>query len=161
MAMATYLQSMSLEELAALERDPAGINALDQPISMSTYLGATLNDFISGSPYPEADSHPLATMLNGSRSVDAPTLENGAFDVVEAQTVPGIVAALEAVDKKALQAAIEAADFDELVDEEELYELEVIAEEEVTQKMLNDLDRLLAFYRQVAEAGHAVITYTT
>ena len=161
MAMATYLQSVSPDELAALERNSEGVNALDQPVWMSTYLGTTLNYFITGSAYPEAGSHPLATMLEGSRSVSAPTLENAYFHVIEAPDVSKIVAALEAVDTKSVQAAIDAADFGALIDEEELYDLEVIPEEEVAAAVLDDLDRITAFYRAVAEAGNAVVTYTT
>ena len=161
MAMSTYLQSVSPDELAALERDPSGINALDQTVWMSTHLGPTLNYFIAGSAYPEAGSHPLAAMLDGSRSVPAPTLENAYFHVVETHEVAGIVTALEAVDPDALRAAIESADFGDLIDEEELYELELMAEDEVSPAVLDDLGRLIAFYRRVAEAGNAVVSYTT
>jgi hypothetical protein len=159
MAMATYLQMVSADELAELERNPGGINQLDQRVWTQTYLAFVINYFLTGDAYPT--DHPLASMLGGSRSINTPTLENGSFGITEASEVAGIVVTLEAVDRAAVKAAVEAADFDELVADEELYELEVMDPDAVPGDVINDLEELLGFYKKVAAAGGAVVSYTT
>lgn len=159
MAMATYLQRVSDEQLAALERDPGGINRLDEPIDFRTHFAGALNYFITGSAWP--GDEPLAAMLYGSRSVAASTLENGSFGVIESGEVAGLLAGLEAVAPSALRAAVDAADLDELIEDEELYELEVIDPSKLADTLVEDLAGLVRFYRQVAEAGGAVVSYTT
>ncbi|MFT5358251.1 MAG: hypothetical protein ACI9KE_005489 [Polyangiales bacterium] len=158
MAMATYLQMVNLEELAQLEADPTTINALNQDTSVATHFACTLNYFLTGSAYP--DDHPLAALMQGSREVDAPTLENGRFGVIDPSETAALVDALSNVDIEALRKAVEAADIDELVEEEELYELEVMEHSEVQGELVEVLASLLAFYRKVSEENAAVVVYT-
>ena len=161
MAMATYLQSVSSDELAALEAKPETVNQLDQPVCCATHLACSMNYFLTGDAYPSPEDHALAALLFGARSVDAPTLENGAFGVVDPADVAALIKALEAVDFDALRDSIEDADLQELVEEEELYELEVMEPDEVPEQLVNDLQTVLEFYRNVAAENGAVVSYTT
>ena len=64
MAMNTWLQMVSEEEIAALKRDPTSINKLNKPNaeSCSTYFGCTVNYFVVGDAYPSGSAK---TPLNG------------------------------------------------------------------------------------------------
>lgn len=158
MAMATYLQMVNLEELAQLEADPSTINALDQETCVATHYSCTLNYFLTGSAYPE--DHLLAPLMQGSREVEAKTLENGRFGIIDPSDTAALVDALSNVDADALRKAVEAADFDELVEEEELYELEDMEHSEVPGELAEVLASLLAFYQKVSEENAAVVVYT-
>lgn len=159
MAMATYLQLVSQDELRTLESNPAAINELDQPVDFRTHFAGALNYFITGSAWP--DEQPLAPILFGSRNVDTPTLENGSFGIIDAAEVGALLAGLEAVDPAALQKAVESADLDALIEDEELYELEVIDPAELPGELVRALTELVGFYKQVAAAGGAIVSYTT
>lgn len=158
MAMATYLQMVSPEELAQLEADPTTINKLDQPTSMSTYYSCTVNFFLTGSAYP--GDHPLAPLVQGSRTVETATLENGSFGVVDPSDVAALVEALTTVDSNAIRQSAEAADFDELVEEEEIYELEVMEHSEVPGDLVEAIASLLTFYQEVSAENAAVVMFT-
>ena len=158
MAMATCLQMVNPEELAQLESDPSTINALDQETCVATHYACTLNYFLTGSAYPE--DHPLAALMLGSREVEAPTLENGRFGVIDPSESAALVDALSNVDVEALRKAAQAADFDELIEEEELYELEVMEHSEVPGELVEVLASLLVFYQKVSEENAAVVVYT-
>ncbi|MFK8002225.1 MAG: DUF1877 family protein [Polyangiales bacterium] len=159
MAMATYLQMVTLEELAALEADPSTINALNQETSVATHYCCTLNYFLTGNAYP--DDHPLAALMMGTRVVDASTLENGNFGVVEPGEMEALVDALGKVDPEALRKAVEAADFDELIEEEELYELEVMEHSEVPGDLVELIASLHAMYEKASAENAAVVMFTT
>lgn len=159
MAQATYLQAVSQEELDELCEEPTSINQLDKPDSVTTYFAPSINYFVTGSAYPT--DHDLAPMLMGEDSVDCSTLENGSFDFVTPDTVRAIAELLADVDLGDVRAKVEKADLEELVDEEELYDLEVLDSADAPETIAAELGKLQAFYEQAAEAGMAVVMYTT
>ncbi|MEM6957166.1 MAG: DUF1877 family protein [Myxococcota bacterium] len=117
--------------------------------------------FLTGTAYPDGAVNTLGAALSGSRSVEAPTLENGAFYVTETAAIPDVVRALTSVDRDALRASVASADLASLVEDEELYDLELLDDAEVPDAIVSELDALLAFYVQVDTAGGAVVSYTT
>lgn len=166
MAMQTYLFLVSPEEIAALEADPRSINRLDKPEgeSAGTYFACALSYFLCGEAYPSyEESGPLAAALNGVRSVDCDTLDNGEFSVVPLEVAAEAAGALAAVDRKDLQERADAADHEELVDDEELYDLEILVADgdDVGATLVRDLEAVAELYAAAAEKGCGVVMYTT
>ena len=135
------------------------INRLVSPVSFTTHLNQSLPFFITGSAYPTEQL--LAAMLHGHRQVPTTSLENGSFGVVEPQRVGALVQGLMEVDRSAVRAAVEQANLAALVDDEELYDLEVSDPATLADDLLADLERLIDFYRQVVEVGGAVVGYVS
>jgi hypothetical protein len=129
MAQSVWLQAARSEEVDALRANPGGIDTLTGD-NHCTYLGTTLNYCLTGEAYPEPTSHPLGAVLDGTEDIDCPSLENGAFAVVPREQVADTAALLATVDLAAVQTAVEQADFDALLDEQELYDLELIPADE-------------------------------
>jgi hypothetical protein len=158
--MATYLQAANGDEIALLRSEPERINRLDNEPDWSTHLMPSLNYFLTGDAYP-SDQGPLGEALSGSESVACPTLETGSFDLVVPARAREVLEALRGVDPEEIRSAVEQADFDELVEEEELYELEIIPADEVADALLHDLEGLVRFYTEVVRLGVGVVIYTT
>lgn len=162
MAMATWLQGVTDAEIDTLIGDPDAIRRLDNPIDHRTHFGTAINWFLVGNAYPGPDDHPdLWPMLDGANSVACRSLENGAFGVVRPARVPTIAALLAAVDLDDLKKRVAAADFSELVDEEELYDLELVAQDEAPALLQAEVEGLAAFYAAVSKAGLGVVMFTT
>jgi hypothetical protein len=161
MAMSTWLQAVTAEEIAELRSRPDGINRLDKPHCYRTHFGPSINYFVLGSAYPGEDDGPLWPMLQGAAFVDTPTLENKSFGLISPTRAGEIAALLAGVDIPAVAARVAAADFDELVDDEELYDLELITEEEGPDLIAGELAALVEFYAETARAGLGVAGYTT
>lgn len=166
MSMTTYLQMVSDAELESLEADPGSINQLDQPVdqTFTTQMQQTLCYFLCGDGYATPDDHgPIAAALNGYDSIDAPSLENGAFDVVRAEQTGEIADALEAIDLDEIAEAVDEADLESLVDEEELYDIEPLLYDDVdlARVVVKDTIGLRDFYRRATEEGRGVVMYTT
>ncbi len=161
MAMATYVQMVTDEEIAALRADPASIHGLDKPEDQSfrTYYACCISYFLTGDPYPSRS--PLAPMLSGAESVETSTLENGSFGVVPAKTAAAVARELAKVDMKKLRARIAKADLSELVDEE-VDDAEVLSEaEDPVAELMQDVEELASFYARAAEMKLGVAMYTT
>jgi len=161
MAQATWLQLVSGEEIQELRRNPSGVNHLDKPDCYRTHFGATLNYFLTGKSYPSPEHHELAPMLFGAESVACATLENGYFGVVSSDVAARIAARLATVDLTGVETAVGHADFDDLMDEYELYELELVTPEEAAGVIVAELEALVDFYAEAQKSGLGVVTYTT
>jgi hypothetical protein len=160
MAQMTYLQRVSEQEIAALRSDPASIMRLDNP-SHFTHFACSINYFVNGDAFPDPDEHEFGTLIYGD-PVDCPQLENGNFDVITPAQVAELAPRLKNIDIQAIAKAVAAADFDQLVEEEELYDLELFEEDDDPGRMIADeLKQLIAFYRETAKLGLGLVTYTT
>jgi hypothetical protein len=166
MAMNTWLQMVSADELAALRQNPPGINKLDKPAaeSCSTYFGCTINYFINGDAYPSGDEdQPLTGCLAGFESVACETLENGHFHVVPPALAGPIAAALARLDLVAVKQRVDAADAEELA-EEDVDDFEILTdgdEEDPGETLVGDIEHLLAFYKSAATKQRGVVIYTS
>ncbi|MEV6387427.1 DUF1877 family protein [Nocardia xishanensis] len=161
MAQSTWLQLVSGEEIQELRADPRRINRLDKPDWYSTHFGAALNYFLTGDPWPGPDDHELWPVLGGTETIACPTLENNAFMVVASDVAAQLAARLATVDLASVEAAVGQADFDELVDEQELYELELITPEEAPEIIVSEITRLTAFYAKARASQLGVVMYTS
>ena len=161
MAMSTWLQAVTLDEIADLRGRPDSINQLDKPHYYRTHFGPSLNYFVVGSAYPGESDGPLWPMLHGATFVDTPTLENGSFGLITPAQASEIAALLAEVDVAAVAARVADADFDALIDEEEVDDLELITQDEAPDLIADDLASLVAFYAETARAGLGVVSYTT
>ncbi|WP_433683540.1 DUF1877 family protein [Nocardia sp. CA-119907] len=161
MAQATWLQAVSGEEIHALRQDPISINRLDKPVHYRTHYFAALNYFLTGQAWPGPEDHELWPVISGAESIACSTLENGAFSVVSPDQATELAALLATVDVMAVETAIRQADFEELVDEHEIYELELITPDEGPEIIVAELDRLTAFYAETADAELGVAMYIT
>jgi hypothetical protein len=136
MAMTTHLQRVSEDEIAKLRREPESIMKLDQPGSHSTAFACSLNYFVGGNAYPDADD-PYGNLFYGE-AIDCSRLENGNFDVITPDRVAALVPRLAELDLAAITQAVREADFEELIEEEELYDLELLDEDEDAGKLIAD-----------------------
>jgi hypothetical protein len=161
MAMSTVLQAVTDDEIEALRREPERVNSLDTEWSYSTHFAASINYFVTGNAYPIEAEHPLWPMLHGEESVACPSLENGEFGIVAPDTAHRVAELLAALDLASVTARIEEADLEDLVEEEELYDLEVIDHDEAPATITGDLRGLVAFYSRVSVEKRGVIGYTT
>ncbi len=162
MAMCTYVQMVSDEEIAALKKQPESINKLDKPgaETFTTYLYTAINYFLTGSAYP-GKKHALAALF-GEQNVATSTLENGSFDVTSSKTVAKLVDALGAVDLKKVQKKIEGADWDELRDDEEVDEEMVLeGSEDPVAEILDGIKSLKEFMAAAAKKKKGLAIYTT
>jgi hypothetical protein len=158
MAMTTYLQRVSEDQIAQLRRKPDSIMKLDEP-GHSTTFACSLNYFVGGNAYPDADE-PFGNLFYGE-SIDCKRLENGNFDVITPARVAALVPRLAEIDLRAFAKAVREADFDELIEEEELYDLELVDEDEDVAKLLvAELRSLIAFHRETAKLGLGLAVYT-
>jgi uncharacterized glyoxalase superfamily protein PhnB len=161
MAQSTWLQLVSNEEIHELGQNPSNINALDKADHYRTHFGASLNYFLTGEAYPSTSDHALWAALDGAESIACATLENAAFAVVSSEQAAKIATGLAAVDLAAVEAAIRLADFDDLLDDQELYDLELITPDEATGIIVAEIQKLTSFYAKAADAGLGVVMYTT
>lgn len=161
MAQATWLQAVSGEEIHALRQDPTSINRLDKPVHYRTHYFAALNYFLTGQAWPGPEDHELWPVVSGADSIACSTLENGAFSVVSPDQATELAARLATVDVAAVETAVRQADFEELVDEHEIYELELITPDEGPEIIVAELARLTAFYAETADSKLGVVMYTT
>jgi hypothetical protein len=161
MAMSTWLQAVTAEEIAELRAQPDTINQLDKPHCYRTHFGPSINYFVLGSAYPGERDGPMWPMLQGATFVDTRTLENGSFGLVSPAQAAELAALLAGVDIAAVAARVAGADFDDLVDEEELYDLELITQEEGPELIAGELESLVEFYTETARTGLGVVSYTT
>lgn len=164
MAMNTWLQMIDAAEWKALKKDPSRINRMNKPASesCSTYDFCAINYFLTGDAYPSGSkSKPLATFLAGLESVECKMLENGYLHLVPAAVAQPIAAALEKVDANALKTRIAAADDDDL-QEAEVYDVETLGEDDDRGAVvLEDIERLRAFYKAAAKKNCGVVIYTS
>jgi len=165
MAMATYLQMVDKKEIGKLRANPEWIHELDQPSddSYRTHFCCSINYFLTGSAWPDPDESGLACILGGSESVACKTLENGAFSLLAPDEVSVLAKRLARVDLKHVRAEIENADFDRLVEEEEVDDLELLEgiEEDPADLLMGEIDELIEFYGNAADAKKGVVSYTT
>ncbi len=165
MAMNTWLQMVSEDEIAALKRDPASINKLNKPKneSCSTYFMCSINYFVCGDAYPSGTAAtPLTGFLSGFESVPCETLENGYFHVVPPAMAAPIADALGKLDLDAIKDKVDEADADELADDEvDDFEILTDGDEEPGETLVSDITALLEFYRRAATAKRGVVIYTS
>jgi hypothetical protein len=165
MAMTTYFQMVTSAELAALEAEPTTINQLDQPDEQcaATQLQCTLAYFLCGDAYPDPTASALAAAIAGEQSVDTDTLENGAFYLVRPERVADAAREMAQLDLQAIRSAVQNAELEELVDEEELYDLEpwIYDDTDMGQVIVDEVKSLRDFCERAAAAGFAVALYTT
>jgi hypothetical protein len=160
MAPMTYLQRVTEQEIAALRADPASIMRLDNP-SHFTHYACSINYFVSGDAYPDPDENEFGGLIYGD-PVDCAQLENGNFDVITPAQVAALAPRLKGIDVTAIAKAVGEADFDALIEEEELYDLELFEEDDDPGSMIADeVKDLIAFYRETAALGLGLVTYTT
>lgn len=163
MAMNTYVQMVSDDEIAALKKAPATISAVDKPASerFSTYYFTPINYFLTGAAYP-SKKHSLGAVLCGEKSVSTAVLENGSFAVNSAATVAKLSAALAKVDVKALQQAVKDADLDALREDEEVDEEHSLEESgNPAKELAKCVTELQRFYASAAKKGLGVVIFTT
>lgn len=161
MAVETHLRAVTSAQLEQLRQDPSSLGWLDTGLSAAEHLDTSVTYFLTGSSYPAVDDHPLAPVLQGTTDVQCPGLENGSFAVVPPDVVVALAGHLAGVDLAGLRAAVAAADLDGLVDDEELYDLEVFEADEVPDEVVATVERLTAFYRRAAADGLGVVIYQT
>lgn len=161
MAQSTWLQPVSSAEIHDLRKNPSSINELDKADDYRTHFGASLNYFLTGEAYPSTTDHALWAALDGAESIACPTLENKAFAVVSSERAAEIAARLAAIDLAVIEAEVRQADFDELLDEQELYDLELITPDEAPGIIVAAIKELTAFYAKAADARFGVVMYTT
>lgn len=163
MATNTFVQMVSDAEIAALEKAPATIGAVDKrgDECFSTYHFTTINYFLTGDAYP-SKKHALGAVLCGEKSVSTSTLENGSFAVNRAATVAKLSAALAKVDLKALERAVKDADLDELRDEDEVDEEYALGEsDDPPKELVSAVKGLQKFYANAVKKGLGVVIYTS
>jgi len=164
--MNTWLQMVSADELAALKKNPPGVNKINKPAaeSCSTYYGCSINYFINGDAYPSGDEEePLTGCLAGFESVACDTLENGAFHIVPPALTAAVAAALAKVDLTTVKQRVHDADADELADEE-VDDFELLSdgdEDDPAEVLAGDIEHLVAFYRSAATKQRGVVIYTS
>lgn len=159
MAMATYLQKVTADQIAALKSNPSSINDLNED-GFTTYFPGLINYALTGTAWPAGD-HPLDGVVYGNSSVETSTLENAAFGVVSPEEAVEMLASLKAVDIESKRGLIPEESFYEVIEEEELDELEVIAPSEIDETLVGELEGLIQFYEEIAEAELGMVTYTT
>jgi hypothetical protein len=165
MAMNTWLQMVSEDEIAVLKRDPASINKLNKPEneSCSTYYACSINYFLVGDAYPSGEQdNPLTGFLGGFESVECNTLENGCFHIVPAAMADPIAVALGKLDLDAIKAKVNEADPGELADEE-VDDFEILTDDDADpgDTLASDVAALREFYRSAAKAKRGVVIYTS
>ena len=165
MAMNTWLQMVSDDEIAALRRDPSSINGMNKPDkeSCSTYFQCSINYFVVGDAYPSGTTEaPLAGFLGGFESVACDTLENGYFHLVPPAMAAPIATALGKVDLDAIKDKVDEADAEELADDEvDDFEILTDGDEQPGETLVSDITALLEFYRRAAEMKRGVVIYTS
>lgn len=165
MAMATWLQMVTEDELRALKAAPTTINKLDKPggESFSTHYFCSISYFVTGDAWGgDAEKNPLAGMLFGFESIDCSTLENGNFGVVTPAQVALVIAKLEVIDLDTVKAKIDDADPDELEEDEvEDFELLLEDDEPASEVLVDEIKRLTTFYKAAAENRRGIVMYTT
>ena len=161
MAQANWLQAVTAEELRALRVNPTAINELDKSLCYRTHFGTALNYFLTGASWPGPDDHVLWPAINGADSISCATLENAAFSVVSPDLAAQVAAHLATVDPATIETAVGRADFVELVDDHEIYELELITPDEGPELIVAEFARLTAFYTEAARTEFGVVMYCT
>ncbi len=161
MAMATYLQAVSDDEIVVLKDEPSGVSTLDNQPDFHTYHMASINYFVVGDPSPPRETGPLAEALGGSETIKCSLLETGRFDLVPPDRAVKVLDALRGIDVDALRGAIEGADLGGLVGSQTLHDLEDVAPEDAVPTLLRDLEDLTGFYDAIVAAGHGVVMYAT
>ncbi|TCJ88040.1 DUF1877 family protein [Nocardia alba] len=159
MAPSTWMQAVSDEEIRALRRAPAGIHELDKPNFYLTHFGGALNYFLTGQTWPGPEHHELWPVIGGTDSTPCATLENGSFSVIWPPRVVELATLLGGLDVTAVGIAVGRADFADLVDEHELYELELITPEEGPETIRTELERLIDFYSAAVDSGLGIVMY--
>ena len=144
---------VSVDQLKSLEHTPSTIDKLDQPVCYRTHFFTSLNYFLS--------DFDLSPVLDGSRFIDTDTLECGNFGIVDASEITKLANILASLNLQEIRKAVEDADFEALVEEEECYELELFSESEIPDALISDFSMLIDFYKQVAESGQAIVSFTT
>lgn len=163
MARCTRLQMLTEEELLALAKKPASVNAMDKPAreSFSTYHLTALNYFLTGSAFP-SKKKPLGAALLGEKQVATKALEDGSFSLLSVATTAKLAVALAAVDRKALRAAVKAADLEALREEEEVDEEYALEESgDAAGELTREVAALAKFYAAAAKKKRGVLLYTT
>ncbi|MCP3100731.1 YfbM family protein [Myxococcus sp. K15C18031901] len=164
MAMVTWIQMLTDEEVAALKKAPDTITSLDKPAGekLATQLYTAINYFLTGAAYP-AKKHPLSAVLGGEKRVKAKSVESGGFDLTTAATVVRLSAALTKVELAKIKSAIKKADFDELRDTEEVDEecvLEDSDNDEAAAAVIAEIKALQKFFASAARKKRSLVTYT-
>ena len=164
MAMATYLQMVSEQDLAKLRSRPTWVNQIDRPGEQSyvTHYFCSINYFVTGDAWPSGSrKHPLGGLLFGFASIPCRTLECGNFGVLRPDEAQLVLAALGTLDLAAIRQTIADTDPEDLADEE-VEDFELLAEDDDAAEVItNELRSLAAFYARAARYGYGVVSYTT
>jgi hypothetical protein len=160
MAMSSWLQAVTDEEIAGLRSDPSSINGLDKPLYYRTHFFDSISYFVTGEVNPSGN-HPLGAILQGEESVACATLENGWFHLLSPRAADQLVQRLADLDLDRVRDDIAHADLDDLIDEEEVYDLELLGEGEAPGTIVEELEGMIAFYTRVAAEKLGVVIYTT
>ncbi|MFC0042713.1 DUF1877 family protein [Actinomadura rayongensis] len=147
MAMAHWLQAVTDEDAAALRSDPSSIERLDTPLSCWTHLYAAVEYF--------------AGPLKSGESLTTARLETGWFHLLSTDDVTENAQRLTGMDLERLREQVRRADFDELIDEHELYELELLDAAEAPDFIADETERLADFYTEAAGKNLGVVFYIT
>ncbi|POM27875.1 hypothetical protein BTM25_22990 [Actinomadura rubteroloni] len=147
MAMAHWLQAVTDEEAATLRRDASSIDRLDTALSCWTHLYAAVEYF--------------AAPLKPGESVTSAALETGWFHLLSPDEVAENAERLAKLDMERLRAEVARADFDALIDEHELYELELLQPAEAPDFIADEVERLAEFYAVAAGKNLGVAFYIT
>jgi len=162
MATSTTLQMVSTKELILLRKTPSGIRKLNKPHaeSFSTYYFRSLNWFMLGDIAPAIEGNPVAAALVGYETIATPSLDSGSFNVIGADQIPDIAAALEKVDLKKLRKDVETADKAVLAKQKVDDFERVSADDSPAATIVTDVKQLTSFYRNAAAKHMGVVIYT-
>jgi hypothetical protein len=164
MAMNTWLQMVSKEEIENLKVNPDLINKLNKKNreSYSTDYRSCINYFLTGDAYPDSADHVLGGLLDGTLSIETEVLENGDFGLVEPTEVKNILLELTKVDLTEVKKKVQDADPDEL-EEQEVDDWEILTDdnENPEKVLLSDIKRLVKFYKNAEQNGLGIVMYTS
>jgi hypothetical protein len=111
------------------------------------------------SPYPAATDHPLWPMLDGAEILACATLETAEFGLVPPEVTDQVATLLASVDVASVAAMVERADIENLVDDEELYDLELLDRTKAPTAIADAIEEIIVFYSQVAIGRLGVVTF--
>lgn len=160
MAMMTWMTAVASSQLDSLHADHESIRNLEGEGSFFTYLESSINYFLTGSAYPGADDSPLHHLF-GVESIQMASFETGYFQIVPVESVHTNARLLAEVDLGAVAAKIRDADFEDLIEEEELYDLEIIEADEAEELITGGIAGLRDFYAAASEAGWALVCWVS
>ena len=163
MAMNTWLQMVSKEEIEILEKNPTSINKLNKKKEecFSTYYQSSINYFLTGKAYPES-SRPLGSLLSGFFTIETETLENRSFGLVNPEEIKNLVFELSKVDLNNIKEKVQDADSEDMEEQEvDDWEILIDRDEKPEDILVSNISKLMEFYTSAEKNGLGIVMYTT